>query len=106
MCGLYSEGSQDRKSTSLSEDEDEDGDHEIDPDTTPLPFVPSPSMMPKHKVAHNADKNAHLKGRRRFVADLADMKEECETVVGFEVQGLRVSSEQSSPWRCRIHSHI
>lgn len=76
------EGSRARTSTSLS-DEDDDRMDVDDP-------VPRPV---KHKEVHKPDKNAHLKGRKRFVADLADMREECGSKDGFEVNGLRVSSE-------------
>ncbi|KAG5647979.1 hypothetical protein DXG03_007013 [Asterophora parasitica] len=46
-----------------------------------------------------ADKNAHLKGRRRYKADLADMKEECAagvvTVQGYTINEL-VEPEEGS----------
>ncbi len=41
----------------------------------------------------NSAKNAHLKGRRRFMADLRDLVEECKE--GFASYELRVRGEQS-----------
>jgi hypothetical protein len=37
-----------------------------------------------------ASKNAHLRGRKRFNADLADIKEECAP--NLEIAGLRIRS--------------
>lgn len=42
-------------------------------------------------VGQTINKNAHLKGRKRFNADLADMKDACKGI--FQVDGLRVKSE-------------
>lgn len=40
---------------------------------------------------YNPNKNAHLKGRRRFVADLNDMREACAR--GLVFSGLTMKSE-------------
>jgi hypothetical protein len=48
---------------------------------------------PRHDIEPTINKNAHLKGRKRFNADLADMKEACKGI--FQVDGLRVKSEFS-----------
>lgn len=50
----------------------------------------APDLQPR-ATQSNQGKNVHLKGRRRFVADLEDMKDECKG--GFETHGLRVTSE-------------
>ena len=53
----------------------------------------STSMM--KKAPYDPDKNAHLKGRRRFTADLSDIQEACAG--GFVVTGLMLKSTFSSP---------
>jgi hypothetical protein len=47
------------------------------------------------KSAPSPMKNVHLKGRKRFNADLADMKEECKAT--FKVAGLTVKGTSASP---------
>jgi len=46
---------------------------------------------PKVRDSYNSNKNAHLKGRKRFTADLADMKEACGA--GLVLHGLKLKSE-------------
>ena len=49
-----------------------------------------PRKAPKVPPLNNTTKNAHLKGRKRFTADLADMQEACKG--DFAVCGYRVDS--------------
>jgi ubiquitin-conjugating enzyme E2 Q len=69
-----------RKTVGMSEDMSMD----VDPE-----FV-YPSPVAKEKPLVVTDKNNHLKGRRRFNADLDDMKEECTN--GFVQHGFKVKS--------------
>ena len=47
--------------------------------------------LSKHTKMYDPNKNAHLKGRRRFNADLEDVKELARD--GYQVQGLIVKGE-------------
>jgi hypothetical protein len=47
----------------------------------------------KDAVLKPVKSNAHLKGRRRFTADLADMKEECKS--GFHMQQLMMGVQSA-----------
>jgi hypothetical protein len=67
-----------RETVEMSEDMSMDVDHEF--------VYPSPVA----KVKPLADKNNHLKGRKRFNADLDDMKEECTS--GIVQHGFKVKS--------------
>ena len=42
------------------------------------------------QIVYDINKNAHLKGRKRFKADLEDM--ELMSVAGYAVKGLRLKS--------------
>jgi ubiquitin-conjugating enzyme E2 Q len=59
----------------------EDMSMDVDPE-----FV-SPSPVTRVKPVHqDTEKNAHLKGRKRFNADLDDLKGECIVQHGFKVK--------------------
>ena len=57
------------------------------------PDIKHPSLIqvsPAGTLRGCSEKNAHLKGRRRYKADLDDLKEECKA--GFMYRGLFVKS--------------
>lgn len=54
---------------------------------------------PLAKVKPATEKNAHLKGRKRFNADLHDMKEECTGGIvqhGFRIKNIRAGDDEGS----------
>jgi len=63
-------------------------------------LVQGPSVSPTGTLRGCPEKNAHLKGRRRYKADLDDLKEECKA--GFMSQGLLVKSRSL---RDRVFHH-
>lgn len=46
---------------------------------------------PKVRDSYDPNRNTHLKGRKRFTADLVDMKEACSA--GLLLHGLKLKSE-------------
>ena len=63
----------------------EDMSMDVDPE-----FVYSTPCAKGKQARPTTEKNAHLKGRKRFNADLGDMKEEC--VSGIAQHGYKVKS--------------
>jgi hypothetical protein len=59
------------------------------------------STSPAKKVLYDPEKNAHLKGRRRFTADLSNIQEACAG--GLVVNGLMLKRTFSSS--SAFHSH-
>lgn len=78
----------------MIDDSDDDGDVKMDEATMTPIFVYDP------------DANAALKGRKRFKADLNDLKEACEHGLCFD--GLKVSSESvvGMVWRICYSDYV
>lgn len=66
----------------------------IDVDLNTVFSIQSDSDSRPNMVKAKADKNVHLKGRRRYNADLNDIEEECSD--GFVQQGYIIKSRWPS----------
>jgi len=55
-------------------------------------------------LSYNPDKNANLKGRKRFNADLADIQAACKD--GLEFSGLKVKSESKGLLHTQCYSPL
>jgi ubiquitin-conjugating enzyme E2 Q len=62
-------------------------------DVDPEYIHPVQAIHPSKKVrdSYDPNKNVHLKGRKRFTADLSDIKEACGA--GLVLHGLKLKSE-------------